>query len=94
MFDEFPVSTIKLPKRRSQKFIDIFLAVKHNKKLHCPQIKSFIRGASPGVSHELCKKAIGGRGEDGIVLLRKGKLVKTNTLIVKGSAKLSVRPDQ
>ena len=45
--------TIELPYRRFQTFLDISLPVKLIGKLHRPQNKTFIRGASPGVSVEV-----------------------------------------
>ena len=44
---------IELPKRRFQTFLDISLPEKLIGKSHRPQNKTFIRGASPGVSDEL-----------------------------------------
>ena len=54
LFDKIPVPTIELPKRRSQTFFFyISLPDKFIGKSHRPQNKTFIRGASPGVSDEL-----------------------------------------
>ena len=53
LFDKIPVPTIELPYRRSQTFYYISLPEKLIGKSHRPQNKTFIRGASPGVSDEL-----------------------------------------
>ena len=46
LFGKIPVSTIELPKRRFQTFLDIFLPEKLIWKSHRPQNKTFIRGAT------------------------------------------------
>ena len=49
LFHKIPVLTIKLSKRRFQIFLDISLPEKLIGKVHRPQNKTYIRGASPGV---------------------------------------------
>ena len=53
LFDKIPISTIELSLRRSQTFLYISLPEKLIGKSHRPQNKTFIVGASPGVSDEL-----------------------------------------
>ena len=53
LFGKIPVPTIELSERRFQTFLDISLHEKLIGKLHRPQNKTFIRGASPGVWDEL-----------------------------------------
>ena len=56
LFGKIPVPTIQLPKRRFQTFLDISLPKKLIEKSHRPQNKTFIRGASPGVSDHVYKR--------------------------------------
>ena len=96
MFGKIPVPTIELPKRRFQTFLDISLPEKLIGKSHRPQNKTFIRGASPGVSDKLRdKNAIGGRRWDVATQERKvcNMEIEIVTFVVKGSAKLTVPTD-
>ena len=56
LFDKIPVPITELPKRLSQKYNYLSLPEKLIGKPHRPQNKTFIRGASPGVSDELWDK--------------------------------------
>ena len=96
MFGKIPVPTIELPWRRFQTFLDISLPVKLIGKSHRPQNKTFIRGASPGVSDELRDiNAIGGRRWN--VAPQEQKVcnmeIEIVTLVVKESVKLTVPTD-
>ena len=65
-------------------------------KSHRPQNKTFIRGASPGVSDELWdKNVIGGRGWDVATQERKvcNMEIEIVTFVVKESTKLTVPTD-
>ena len=65
-------------------------------KSHRPQNKTFIRGASPGVSDELWdKNAIGERRWDVATQEREvcNMEIEIVTIVVKGSAKLTVPTD-
>ena len=67
-----------------------------NKSSHFYNLYTFIRGASPDVSDELLdKNAIGGRRWD--VAAQEPKVcnmeIKTVTIVVKGSVKLTVPTD-
>ena len=53
LFGKIPLPTLELPQRRPQTFLYISLPEKLIGKTHRPQNKTFIRGASPGVSDEL-----------------------------------------
>ena len=53
LFGKIAVPTITLPYRRFQTFLDKSLPEKLIGKSHRPQNKTFISGASPGVSDEL-----------------------------------------
>ena len=82
--------------RRFQTSLDISLPVKLIGKWHRPQIKTFIRGASPGVSDELWdKNAIGGRRLNVASQERKfcNMEIEIVTFIVKGNVKLTVPTD-
>ena len=96
LFGKIPIPTIELPYRRFQTFLDISLPEKLIGQSHRPQNKTFIRGASPGVSDELWdKNAIGGRRWD--VATQKRKVcnmeIEIVTFVIKGSAKLTVPAD-
>ena len=96
MFGEIPVPTIELPSRRFQTFLDISMPEKLIGKSHRPQNKTFIRGASPGVSDKLCdKNTIGGRRWDVATQERKVCIMEIEivTFVVKGSMKLTVPTD-
>ena len=56
LLNKFPVSTIKLPEWRFQAFCEVSLFQKLTGKSPGPQNKTFIRGASPGVSYKLRDK--------------------------------------
>ena len=74
-------------------FLYISLPEKLIGKSHRPQTKTFIRGASPGISDELWdKNAMGGRRCDVAAQERKvcNMEIKIVTLVVKGSVKLTV----
>ena len=97
MFGKIPVPTIELPKRRFQTFLDISLPEKLIGKSHRTQNKTFIRGASPGVSVELWdRNAIGRRRWDVATQEREvcNMEIKIVTFVVKGSTKLAVPTDR
>ena len=88
LFDKIPVPTIELSWRQFQTFLDIYLPEKLIWKLHCPQSKTFIRGAIPGVSDELWEEnAIGGKRWDVATQERKvcNMEIEIVTFVVKGS---------
>ena len=96
MFGKIREPIIELPYRRFQTFLDISLPEKLIGKSPRPQNKTFIRGASPGVSNEWRdKNAIGGRRWDVATHERKvcNMEIEIVTLVVKGSAKFSVPTD-
>ena len=96
LLGKIPVPTIELPKWRFQTFLDISLPEKLIGKSHRPQNKTFIRGASPGVSDELWdKNVIGGRRWDVATQERKvcNMEIEIVTFIDKGNAKLTVPTD-
>ena len=75
MFDEFPISTIKLPEGRLQTFPDISLSEELKWKSCRPKNKTFIRRASPGIPIKNTEIKTPKAGEDGMLLLRNGKFV-------------------
>ena len=88
LFSKIPVPTIELPQRRFQTFLDISLPEKLIGKSLCPQNKTFIRGASPGVSDELWdKNTIGRRRWDVATQERKvcNMEIEIVKFVVKGS---------
>ena len=56
MFDEIPLSTIKLSEGRFQTFHDLSLSEELRWKSRRPKNKTFIRGANPGIPYELRNK--------------------------------------
>ena len=92
-----PISSIKLPQGRFQTFHDISLSEELRWKSCRPKNKTFIRGASPGISYELWdKNTIGWRRRNIATQERKVCDVEVEivTSVVKGSAQLTVTLDR
>ena len=97
MFDEIPISTIKLPEGRFQTFLDISLSEELRWKSRRPWNKTFIRGASPGIPYELWdKNTIGWRRWNIATQERKvcDMEVEIVTFVVEGSLQLTVTLDR
>ena len=97
MFDEIPISTIKLPEGRFQTFHDISLSEELRWKSRRSYNKTFIRGASPGIPYELWdKNTIGWRRWNIATQERKvcDMEVEIVTFVVKGSSQLTVTLDR
>ena len=96
LFGKIPVPTIDLSEDFKCSLTNPCLPEKLIGKWHRPQNKTFIRGASPGVSDELWdKNALGGRRWDVATQKRTAcnMEIEIETFVVKGSAKLTVPSD-
>ena len=97
LFDEIPLSNIKLFQWRYQAFFDVSQFEKLIWKSCRPQIKTSIRGASPGISYKLRNKdAIGWRGSNIATPERKicDVEIEIITFVINGRVKLTVPPDR
>ena len=95
--NKIPVSTIKLPEWRFQAFQKVSLFEYLTGKSPGPHNKTFIRGASPGVSYELRdKNAIGQCGWD--ITTQEWEVfnveIETISFVVDGNVKCNIPPNR